>query len=75
MNDILLNSMADDVERLWIYIKYSQTTLSTGGVIYFTVDNVTAHYEDAYNLQNELIPNIGEIQHSCNIYIYNVVMD
>ena len=55
--------MADGVKRLWIGIKYAKTSFGIG-VVYFPVDNVADNYEHVQNVHDELIKNIGEIQHS-----------
>ena len=62
-DDNLLNSKSDGLERLWISTKIEKSVVSIG-VVYFPVDNVAGLYEDASELQNELLQNIAELQHS-----------
>ena len=62
-DDNLLNSKSDSLERLWISTKIEKSIVAIG-VVYFPMDNVAGLYEDASELQNELLQNITELQHS-----------
>lgn len=61
INDDLLNSKDDHFERLWILIKVGAEQIALG-VVYFPVDNDTRLRDEATELHNELIQNIGELQ-------------
>ena len=56
----LLNSRSNGLERLWISTKIKKSIVA----IDFPIDNVAGLYEDAFELQNELLWNIAELQHS-----------
>ena len=58
---ILLNSMDDEFERLWMSIKVLDTTIALG-VVYFPVDNLGDRAEDAQRLHYELIQNVGTLE-------------
>ena len=61
IDDNLLNSKADNRERMWISIKCDQAVIAIG-VVYCPVDNVSSTYEEAEQLHNELLQNIGELE-------------
>ena len=62
LDDNLLNSKTDDFERLWVSVKVEKMSMAVG-VTYFPVDNVTSTKDNATYLQNELLENIGLLQH------------
>ena len=61
-DDSLLNSKSDEFEWLWISFKVEKCTMALG-IVYFPVDNVASLHDDAVQLHNELLQNIGELQH------------
>lgn len=61
MDDNLLNSKTDTFERLWISVRSGKDVMAIG-TVYFPVDNLTSSHEDAEQLQNELLQNIGELE-------------
>ena len=54
-------SKTDTFERLWISVRYGKDVMAIG-TVYFPVDNLTSSHEDAEQLQNELLQNIGELE-------------
>jgi endonuclease/exonuclease/phosphatase family metal-dependent hydrolase len=68
MNDNLLNSMDDHFERLWIHVKVGAEEIALG-VLYFPVDNDTKLRNEATDLHNELIQNIGMLQSYDNVLL------
>jgi hypothetical protein len=61
IEDNLLNSKYDSLERLWISVKVGKSTMAIG-VTYFPVDNLSKFYDESKHLQNELLQNIAELQ-------------
>ena len=61
LEDNLLSSQTDEIERLWISVKVNKFNLAVG-VVYFPVDNQSTTREAAFELNNELIQNIATLQ-------------